>query len=82
MQGLVGVTEAFLQGDDTFAVDTKEHKIRGIGPFGWHSWAIFCRDEGCTLADPKMDPALANFCKWRKKQPAVEADTTTSTVVD
>ena len=79
LKGLVGVTEAFLLGDDAFAVGIKENKIRGIGPFGYHSWAIFCRDQGCTLTDPKMDAALVNFCKWRKKQP-VETEGAATTV--
>ena len=70
LKGLVGITEAFLLGDDEFMVDLKEHKIRGIGEFGWHSWLIFCRDGGATLK--ANDAALTTFCNWRKKSAAAE----------
>ena len=71
LKGLVGITEAFLLGGDEFMVDLKEHKIRGIGEFGWHSWLIFCRDAGATLK--ASDAALVTFCNWRKKSAAAEA---------
>jgi hypothetical protein len=70
LKGLVGITETFLLGDDEFMVDLKEHKIRGIGEFGWHSWLIFCRDAGATLK--ANDAALTTFCNWRKKLAAAE----------
>ena len=53
---------------DAFAVDLKEHKIRGIGEFGYHSWLIFCRDLGATLRP--SDKCLSGYCSWRKKQEA------------
>ena len=69
LKGLIAITEAFLLGGDRFAVDLdpKGHKIRGIGEFGYHSWLIFCRDQGGTLK--ANDAALASFCSWRKKNP-------------
>ena len=71
LKGLVGITEAFLLGDDAFMVDLKENKIRGIGEFGWHSWLIFCRDAGASLKP--NDAALTTFCNWRKKVAAAAA---------
>ena len=57
-------TQAFLLGPDCFSVDLAEHKIHGVGKFGWQSWLIFCRDMGGTLkkvddATPNLTPALA-----------------------
>ena len=71
LKGLVAITEAFLLGDDEFMVDLKEHKIKGIGEFGYHSWLIFCRDAGASLK--ANDAALSSFCAWRKKSAAAEA---------
>ena len=65
LKGLADITRKFLTGDDHFAVDLKEHKIRGVGPFGYHSWAIFCRDMGAGLK--AEDAALVSFCNWRKR---------------
>jgi len=65
LKGLIGVTQAFLVGDDCFQIDLKEHKVRGIGEFGYHSWLIFTRDQGATLH--ANDCALKSFCAWRKK---------------
>jgi hypothetical protein len=54
------------------AQDLKEHKIHGIGKFGWQSWLIFCRDMGGTL--PKVEDAtLSSFANWRKKELKKEA---------
>jgi hypothetical protein len=80
IKGLIAITEAFLLGDDAFAVDLKEHKIRGIGEFGYHSWLIFCRDQGGILK--ANDAALASFCNWRKKNPRAEAVETPAEAVE
>ena len=40
-----------------------EHKIKGVGEFGYHSWLIFCRDEGATLK---------GFCRWRSRHAQAE----------
>ena len=72
LKALISITQAFLLGEDTFAVDLKQHKIRGIGEFGHHSFLIFCRDGGATLK--ANDEALKSFCRWRVKSAAKERD--------
>ena len=66
LKSLTSITQAFLLGGDVFSVDLKEHKIHGVGKFGWQSWLLFCRDMGATIKPD--DAALASFASWRKKQ--------------
>mmetsp|Transcript_4867 Transcript_4867/g.6351 ORF Transcript_4867/g.6351 Transcript_4867/m.6351 type:complete len:80 (+) Transcript_4867:16-255(+) len=51
---------------DKFEVDLKENKVRGIGKFGFQSYAIFCKDVGATIRPD--DKTLASFCRWRKSE--------------
>lgn len=43
-----------------------EHKIRGIGAFGYESYLVFCRDEGATIKLSDGGRPLAPFVAWRK----------------
>ena len=52
----------------------------GIGMFGWHSWLIFCRDEGAKIK--AEDAALKGYCSWRVKQVKLEAASSTAQPVD
>ena len=47
-----------------------ERKIKGVGEFGYHSWLIFCRDEGATLR--ATDETLKGFCRWRSRHAQTE----------
>lgn len=71
VRSLVSITQAFLNAGE-FAVDLAEHKIHGVGKFGYHSWLIFCRDMGGSLKKIE-DATLLSFASWRKKQPAEDA---------
>ena len=72
LKSLVAIARHFLHSADAFDVGLKPpHKIHGIGEFGYHSFLIFCRDEGATLRP--NDKALAGFCGWRKRHAAAEA---------
>ncbi len=77
LKTLVSITRAFLLGPDAFSVDLAENKIRGIGPFGHHSWLIFCRDMGGALKTT-ADANLTAFANWRKKQPGAEGSAKTA----
>jgi methyl-CpG-binding domain protein 4 len=69
LKALIALTTRFIE-VDIFEVspDPKcEHKIRGVGAFGYESYLVFCKDEGATIKLSDGGKPLAPFVAWRKK---------------
>jgi len=66
MQSLVSISTRILEMPQFILGLNKEHKVYGIGEFGFQSYQIFCQNKG-TLISP-TDRALATFANWQKKQ--------------
>mmetsp|Transcript_23920 Transcript_23920/g.40687 ORF Transcript_23920/g.40687 Transcript_23920/m.40687 type:complete len:387 (-) Transcript_23920:299-1459(-) len=68
LKSLTALTTRFLHAA-VFNVspDAKsEHKIRGIGAFGYESYLVFCQDQGATIKLSDGGRPLAPFVAWRK----------------
>jgi len=65
MQSLVAISTKMLEMPQFVLGLNKEHKIYGIGEFGFQSYQIFCQNKGCSIHPG--DKALAGFCNWQKK---------------
>jgi len=65
MQSLVAISTRFLELPEFIVGLNKEHKIYGIGEFGYQSYQIFCQNKGLTISP--ADRALASFASWQKQ---------------
>ena len=66
MQSLIAISTRILEMPQFILGLNKEHKVYGIGEFGFQSYQIFCQNKG-TVINP-TDRALATFANWQKKQ--------------
>ena len=72
LQSLTALTTRFFE-HDQFELDPNpksEHKVRGIGPFGYENYLVFCKDQGATITLSAGGKPLAPFVAWRKKHEA------------
>lgn len=77
LKSLIALTTRFI-GADVFSVNAdnkSEHKIHGIGAFGYESYLVFCRDEGASIRLSDGGRPIAPFVVWRKKLAASTGET-------
>ena len=41
--------------------------MRGVGPFGYESYLVFCKDQGATIKLSQGGQPIAPFVTWRRK---------------
>lgn len=76
LKSLIALTTKFLEAPVfTVCPDPKsEHKIRGIGAFGYESYLVFCKDQGAKIKLSSGGRPLAPFIAWRKTLDIVDTD--------
>lgn len=72
LKSLTALTTHFFAHDKfELSLDPKSpHKVHGIGPFGYESYLVFCKDQGPTITLSQGGKPIQPFVSWRKKHEA------------